>query len=687
MKTQIIKHHILNSDNTTTEPAKDDTPKLGEWYWITFTCRWDNEKEGLKEGDKYEDFRCVMKVGSNYVELHSPHSKNGYSTSRVHMEDFYTRLRFEPDPDTVIQQYIKRHQQESDRLIEEVKSLTARLGLKPVLAIDGYTPNEPTVDTSTTALVTMSEHVDVKAYKTALIEAKERLLPDLFKAIKGENEELCRWMLATTMGTKALMIPMEKTIDEINNRIFNVSLYAGLTEEVIQCSDGEPAELLDKLHVMQRMAYMDEECLVNYEAGGMEFKDIKAFDEWIVKPENKNRILPFPRTLVAMRVRRNIKDRESGGDLLQAYINMNIAQSDKFTFLYIRNGEQVWRMSCKMEFSKMLFPDKSMFDPSEAKMVKMFCNKVDSMISVHDYEERVARYNETEREIKLWDEKNTDDSLHNPHRHSSFFNPSEWRPFDPSNVYFDECMAETENKIKEYNRIAIIIQGIFDRSQLLHPHLPVKTWTPDGFEKALKLVYDGVTTLYHGEPPDFEDYRAKCNASLKTGSIVTGQELYWLKQEAVKENKRLDEDWRCKDGSRHKTFKPYGNPGPRRVASIQVWKPRTHMAVFTWYRERLRYNEYNDFEIKTTLAVPQSQLFNISAYKPGDYKQFFNDPRTREKYLKWVSLLLTAEDYKAGKIHVRDINIVNPPTVENTDNDFADLIDAINDFKKDTKGN
>ena len=37
----------------------------------------------------------------------------------------------------------------------------------------------------------------------------------------------------------------------------------------------------------------------------------------------------------------------------------------------------------------------------------------------------------------------------------------------------------------------------------------------------------------------------------------------------------------------------------------------------------------------------------MDAYTPGDYKQFYDDPRTRELYLKWAPLLLAAEDWHA----------------------------------------
>jgi hypothetical protein len=69
--------------------------------------------------------------------------------------------------------------------------------------------------------------------------------------------------------------------------------------------------------------------------------------------------------------------------------------------------------------------------------------------------------------------------------------------------------------------------------------------------------------------------------------------------------------------------------------------------VFTWGRES---NRRRHPSVRQTLSVPAGALLNISAYRQGDFKQFFADPRTRAEYLKWAPLLLTAEDYLAGKI-------------------------------------
>ena len=55
-----------------------------------------------------------------------------------------------------------------------------------------------------------------------------------------------------------------------------------------------------------------------------------------------------------------------------------------------------------------------------------------------------------------------------------------------------------------------------------------------------------------------------------------------------------------------------------------------------------------------TVTVPESRLFNVSAYEPGDYLQFFRDPRTRADYLKWAPMLLAAEEFHAGNLEAKE---------------------------------
>ena len=660
--------NVPDLDNTRVE-RETTQPQLalGQWYWVTSTEPVEDESGEGWHDEHYEWLGCVMQTGSNFVGLESPHGTSGYHSTRVHFDDFWTQLRFEPNADEVIRKNIAHFQGEANRLLGEVKALTARLGLKPVGALR---PPPGAASDQSTALVALSGQTDIAAYKLALIEAQDKTLPALFSAIKEANAELVLWMTANTMPMLAMTGEMEGSIDEIHDRIFNVSLYAGLTEEVVQCCKGAAAARDEKLHVMQRRLYMDEECLLNYAGGGMEFKDIEAFDAWIFQPENRDRILPFPRTLVAMRVRREAKDRErDDAEQLSAFVRFQLENADKITFLYIRNGEQIWRLSCDMDFGEMIFPGKTMFSPGEAKMVKMFISRVDQMMSVAEYEELSAKYSVLSAQGEAWRKANPGKSwIENPIGGSlgsefriddRYFRPQDWQPFDQSNVHFDDCMKEIENRVKEYNRIALIIQGLFDRSEVLHPHAPVQSWTPAGFAEAITLVYDGTMVLNYGPPPDFEEYRKRCNASLGPDSIVIGQQRYWLEKEAEKENNRLDGDSHVRSAARHKIFKPEGDPGPGNIAKPAHWKARSRKAIFAWDRERrsrggghYRSTYSSDF-VRATLTVPAGALFNISAYTPGDYKQFFRDPRTRAKYIKWAPMLLAAENYHAGKLEAR----------------------------------
>jgi hypothetical protein len=618
--------------------------EIGQWYWIHEVAA--HTYNGRKKGEKYKWLGCVMEIGTNYIGLQSTKIDGSYSTTRVHFKDFEKKLTFEPDADAYIQRQIGFYQSEVNRLLGCVQEETRKLGVIPQEQQIGHSTGD-----GGNALAVISTQVDTKAYKNALVKAKEETLPDLFKQIEDANKNLAGWMVAPTLPMQANIGPMKDSIKTVEERIYTIELYAGLSEEATQCCEGEPAAMGEKLRVMQRRLYMDEECLANYTAGGMEISDVRKFDEWISRPENRDRIMPFPRTLVAIRVRRTEKEREHDGDMYKAYVNCQIAEADKKTFVYVRNGEQVWRIDCDFVFDEMILPNKDEFDPSEPMMVKMWgSGRIDDIMPRQRWESLKAEEEEQGRKYEEWAKANPDESwIKNPFHNSVGFRHSmdEYKPFDPSNVYFDDALAEIEAKIKEYNRIAVIIQGLFDRSKVLHPHPPVRVWDPISFEQSVELVYDAMT-LTHGDAPDFEAFRAELNKSLDPNSIVTGQEDFWMRREADRENERQERNWRQdrRGSSNYTRYRPYGDPGPGLLNRMAEWKPRARKAVFRWTAESRSWQ--NDDPVRRAIEVPASELLNVSAYKPGDYKRFFADPRTRRDYLRWAPLMLAAEDYHAG---------------------------------------
>ncbi len=627
----------------------------GQWFWI-------------KDRDGDEWLGCVVRVGSNYALLEHP---NG-NEERIHFDEFLARTRRELDPKSVIEGKVAHYREKVCQLLNDVKALTASLGVAPKTEIK---------EVQTTALAALSGAPDPQEYKLALIAAKTETLPKLFEEIEKANKRLAMWLKAETLPLLAAAGDMKGAIKEIEGRIFNIALYAGLTEKVALVRKGEPAAMTEKLRVMQRRLYMDEESLLDYRSGGLEFKDIRAFDKWLGKPKNFARVFPFPRCMVAMQVRRDEKERDWGGDPVKLLINFELKEADKITFLYIRNGQRLYRMNCDLEFDELIFPPRQDVDFSEPLMAKMFGGRVDdsefmkrrewqSIKDANDEAERLSaeweKANPFKKWVKTW---NVDDPNRNP---KGLFATSAWEranpyrfdqwehrrhdeyePFDSSSVHYDDCVKKFSDRIQHWNRIALIIQGLFDRSEVLHPHPPVRSWTPEGFEAAIELVYDGSHTLYVGEPPDFEAYRQRCNESLGPGSVTVGQDDVWARAEARRENARRDGDWRNKSTHREKTFRPYGNDGPGYLARVASWQPKARKAVFEWKRQRMgrgswRYSD--DDRIAVSITVQADALFNVSAYKPGDYLQFFQDPRTRAQYMKWAPALLAAEEFHAGNL-------------------------------------
>ena len=593
------KIKVIDTPLTTT--VEGERVELSQWYWV-------QEEDGLWLG-------CVTAIGSNYVELTSV--REGYE--RVHSDTFYDRCTLEPNASQYIAKKVATHQERVRSLMQEVEALTARLGV-------GAPAGVLTPGSEGQALARIDPNQDFQEYKTALVRAKTEELPALFKKIEKESERLASWMKAEMIPLKAQTQELKDSLKRIEKRIFTVELYAGLTESVEQILEGEPAPMSEKIHLMQRRCYMDEECLANYETGGMEFRDLYEFDRWLARPDNLNRILPFPRCVVAFRVRREMKERHPLSFIDLMAIQRDV-DNDKITFLYIKNGEQLYRMNTALEFREQLFPDYEhhVLTSGAPLWAKIFCRKVDGLITEDQYQGLVEDYERAQKEDRWARDPST-----------------EYEKFETGNVHYDDIESYLQEEIHHYNLIGILIQGLLDRSPVFHPHPPWKIWSEGGFNQALELIYDDSRALVKGDEPDFEAYRQKLNASLKTGSVTVGQYPAWYK-----EQKETKGTWR------HPWVPSPWDPGPEKVAKVEKLEPRKRVCHYAWLRDGLGRDTYGE-KFRAKFSCSADLILNIDAYTPGDFRIFFSDPRSRAKYLKWAPFLIQAEEYHAGNVEVED---------------------------------
>lgn len=641
-------------------------PEIGQWYWLD-----------VERDDKtvHKVLVCITHVGSNYVKVTGPDTTSNYyeegtSSWRIHVDNFDEELTPEPDPYSHIEARIAEHKAKSRELIGEVKRLTAALGLASTRAKLGASAS---VAETHTSLAVASGTENIHAHKAALIKAKEETLPELFKQVEEQHKWLAKWMKARTIPERARLTEQKEVMERIDGQIFTVELYAGLIEQLTCIRDGAPATLDDKLHIFQRRHYMDEECLVNYTAGGMKFANVGAFDAWIAQVENRDRVLPHPRSIVAFKVRRNRRefdyDEFDGAPDISDFIEFwNEEKLDALTFLYLRNGEQVWRLSTKIAFDERLFPDQEHAELLGGGQLYWrrsgFGDK--GILTEREYLELMAegqrKCDEHAEELRVWKKRPKKSRGPKPRFWlDSNYEKCNYTKVNQDTVYYDDAMEVLAKMIREHNQIAVLLQGILDRSVALHPHPPWRLWTPEGFTSGIVLVYDDTRALTPGEKPDFEAYRMRLNQSLQRGSMTVGQEDLWLRHEAVKENDRRNRNWRRRDVSQLKRFHPDGNPGPGLIAKV-VRLSRDGTCHYEWSRELRGYEwrpikerpgyqrwTQKEGERRVTFHCPMTKVLNVSAYQPGDFKQFYNDPRTRAEYMKWAPLLLAAEDYVNGK--------------------------------------
>lgn len=620
-----------------------------------------------------EWFACVTHVGSNYAKLTSVHKRAPYEgatpsrwSARVHLDALDQRCRREPDPEGLIARSGDACQARLADLLARVKQLTDGLAVTPSarLAAGGG---------EVAALALRDPGKSYAGYTAELALAKAETLPALFREVEAAHREMAAWLSAPVLPLKAKGAKLDKLVEAIDDRVFSVELYAGLSEQLERVRDGEPAPLDARVHLMQRRCYMDEECLARYEAGGMELRDVAAFDAWLGREANLTRLLPFPRCVVAFRVRRRVKDRpvHDFGDLLRVVASQ---KEDMFTFLYVRNGEQLWRLRTGVDFGEHLFPD-----GERSRLTGRLWAKPDghdwhgtmggAVVSDDEYRGMVEAYRAEERRVAAL-KKTTPKEDHYHACRNDLRNPrGEYVEVNPDTVYFDDFRERVAREHKDHNRVALVLQGLLDRSPCLHPHPPWQLWTGEGAAAGLELVYDATRALVAGAKPDFAVYRASLNRFLAAGSVTLGQERAWLRVEAAKEDARRCRSYR---GSRMESyereyFRPYGDPGPGQFARV-VKLDRKGRAHYAWEAKREGYRfadgyarvygrkTWQEWQVAREFRCPvdgeRDLLLCADAYTPGDYRLFFDDPRTRGEYLRWAPLLLECEEYAAGNREV-----------------------------------
>jgi hypothetical protein len=590
------------TNNKAQRVSNDDLPPLGSWHWCKFNTESDDDSSKKIE---VEELCCVAHIASNHVRVsYYKGDERSRSSIRYKFDEWLTHTRPAPEWRDVIQKRLVEKQNELQAAVKALADICTQAHLVRDIA-------ESPVETL--ALTTRRE--SPHELKQKLIALKETQFPAAQQNVERITQQLVCLQKSLFLTEKANFERLGKSMTSLDERLFALELYAGLVESVTQIRKGKPADAETPITIRQMLRYMDEETLIDYDKGGMDFGNIKDFDRWVSRDENLHRVAPETRCVVAFRIRRNYKDYGECSSIGHALAHMRWNEANMSTYLLMRNGDQVWRLTSEQDFSPRLLPLR--------------------------------------------------DELHKPFTEQSY----NWKKSDydeneikPDDFEYDEHVEARRKVMMKYNRIVFLVQGILDRSQVFKPH-PVITLTDEAhLERYVRLVYDEQDGLPQANPPEWEQYRDEKNKAVRPDSLVYC---------AVGEEKS---GRYCRDEHRPKYgYDAKSRPLICKVSRVSkdrksVWlrwslgnriteewvidytRPVTNKPHY-YYRKCLKTDHGERFGVQ---RVEMRQVFAVEAYRPGDYKQFLCDAHQKGRYLKWSPPLLAAEKWHMDRIKAQN---------------------------------
>jgi hypothetical protein len=314
----------------------------------------------------FEEEQVELAIGQIYLSRNSIyriykfHLREEYSGShkyRVSYErntnDDYENISWEHYSEKAVFEFIREIKNESyvlvDRPLKDIFG-EANLVLTGAKSIYEYSNDEfGEINTETAIIGRTSKNALLGITKE--LENKRAYVQMIHGAVRFEMEKKMNQLAKLKDGLYEIVASFQEKISKIMRVVTTIELYLGVDEELHQIKSGEKAPESEPISFRQQVLFIDEEVGI-YENGGLDFQDITKFDEWLLKDNNLDIVLPEKKGIVALRPRRN--DKDYGNPFLDILFN---SANRNNTYLLIRNGENVYRIFTeKLVIADRLFP-------------------------------------------------------------------------------------------------------------------------------------------------------------------------------------------------------------------------------------------------------------------------------------------------------------------------------------------
>jgi hypothetical protein len=421
----------------------------------------------LKQGGYY---KAVQKIDSipagtlvyliQFTEEEVQVYKSGRTTYTFSMDEFLSGFDYEPNGAEIL----------NNKLETLVKSLN-HVEFDPKILASDLQPEEIQISECTD--LAQVDQFKLKKQQMSLVRAK---MDKFQNEIEKRQEEINSLLEDKKRILEYHLEKFTEMSSTLTEAIWTLNLYAGVNEQIVQLKKGEPCPATEKVRIRQNLLFMDEECAVAADKGGIDFQNIEEFDKWVIKPKHLAQVLPEKKGVVALRVRRSSKDYDP-----HPWVNAEMNKPNFVTYFLIRNGDNIYRIYSDIVVHEVLFPRRNEFDA--------FFKDINSV-----YRPGEHRFHEVEEEIK------------------------------PGSIKFMKAMKDCDKEKRHFYRILLILQGLFDRTQVFAPIEGDRVNVLDRreYNDTFEFIYDAEMLLPDGRER-FWDWVERVNGELQVGHRIVGE--------------------------------------------------------------------------------------------------------------------------------------------------------------------
>jgi len=279
--------------------------------------------------------------------------------------------------------------------------------------------------------------------------------------LKSKREELG---VALSELDKSVKI-FKRSIRKIYKIIDAIEISLGVSEDLIQISEGDNPSPDTPISLRQLVLYMDEE-FGDTKNGGICYDTIEEFDKWLISSGQYKMILPEERCVLVMKPRRKARWVE---DPIIKAVYENI---DKMTYIILRNGDNLYRIfSDKVAVGEKMFPGQQQIGDMVTAMNDMYVEKEDKDPTSWDY-------------IKI-----------------------------------DEKIEVIEDEIFVYKKAMMLINSLMLRRQIFNPLSQEVNIMDISTHNMINFIYDADNLLDDGRPA-YAEWLKEINQDIKKGSRI-----------------------------------------------------------------------------------------------------------------------------------------------------------------------